>query len=151
MKNIQTLSNISGISVRRFIFLSVITAGIYPVLWLNNTQNKFFDVFENKSWDSSLPTLISVIPFAAFVLSLLTPESAHGLVCFLAIVTYFVAWVHWSFKVRYDIISFAAIQYGLKLDINVGLTFLLGPVYIIHCINKIPLEYGIKEALKNLN
>lgn len=150
MKNIQTLPTIANISVRRFVFLTVATAGIYPLLWLNSTQNKFFAEFENKSWDNSLPVMMATIPSMAMLLMVLTFGLANDLIYLLALASYFATWVHWSFKIRYDLISYVAINYGFKLEIHPWLAVLLGPVYIIHCINKIPLEYGVNEALKNI-
>lgn len=150
MKNIRALSNIAGISVRRFVFLTVATAGIYPFLWLTNTQNRFFEAFGTKPWDRSLPTMIATIPSIALFLMLITQGSINGLICFLAIASYLGAWLYWSFLIRYEIISYAANNYGLKLEIYPGLLFLFGPAYIIHCINKIPLEYGVSEALKKV-
>lgn len=151
MKNIQTLPNIVGYGTLQFIFLSIITIGVFPLIWLFNTQKKFFAEFNKVSWDPIFPVLLPAITGLLYFLSNLAVVCKMPLLSAMFDITdaiaLFVLWTYWAFKMRNEIIMYVAKNYHFKLKINVIFVFLFSYLYIVYIINKLPREHELIMAL----
>lgn len=151
MKSIQTLPKIVGYGTLQFVFLSFITLGVFPFIWLFNVQKNFFKEFDKVVWDPIFPVLLPAITGLFYMLSNAAMTFNLPLLSMLFDLTDALMlvglWMYWALKMRSEIIMYVAKNYHFKLRINIVLLFLFSHMYIVYVINKLPRDHELMSAL----
>lgn len=149
MKDINALSTICKCSFSRFIFLSILTLGTYPLMWLYRSQYQFRTEFGKAYWRMELPIIMAAVNGVAQILSAFVDgwSSNIGLTTFdiLGGIIYLGLWIYWSFKMKEAIEEYVAEHFRFKVNINSFLLVLFGPTYIVYIINHLRKDYAIHQ------
>lgn len=151
MKNIKTLPNIVGFNTFQFVFLSIVTLGVFPLIWLYNAQKRFYAAFGNEPWEPIFPLVLPAITGLLYLFSNSALLSGLPTVSFILDLTDALiiagAWVYWSFVMRNALVMYVAKHYQFELKINLVWLVLFSYLYIVYVINKLPREQELAQAL----
>lgn len=151
MKSIHTLPDIVGYGTLRFICLSLITIGVFPLIWLYGAQKRFYAEFGKTSWEPIFPLVLPAITGLFYLCSNFALIANLPTLSFLFDLTDALAiaglWVYWSFVMRNELVMYVAKHHQFKLHVNVIWLVIFSYFYIIYIINKLPREYELKNVL----
>lgn len=146
MKEITTLKTINNQGTWRFFFLSIVTMGIYPLMWAwKNTD--LFNKEMNSQVKSNILLAITIlytvaVIFEAFSWESLSPlgydteESlAFEFISNLIYLAAAICWIIWAIQMKKALEFYAATEFGLNLKLNMFWTILFQYLYINYCIN----------------
>lgn len=146
MKEITTLKEINNQGTWYFLFLSVITMGVYPLMWAWKNTDLF-----NKEMNAQIkPNIFLAIAILYFIASIfevfswasLSPfgqdtavSLVFDLISSLIYLTATICWSIWALQMKKALEFYAITEFGLNLKLNVFWAFLFQHLYINYCIN----------------
>lgn len=153
MKNIDTLSSICRCSLFSFILLSILTLGVYPLIWLYRAQHLFSEEFEGEYWSMKLPGVMIITTSVSQLLSVIFSSLENGQILntfdFLGIGVYILLWIHWGFRMKCALQEYTIKYFYFKAHINNFLLVALVPVYIVHVLNSLSKEHKDQQIFDN--
>jgi len=137
MVNIKEFQENINIKTSKLVLLSIVTGGIYPILWLFKNYRYFDEVTEVKTANSDYIIWLAVCTGLVHV-------SYIGVLFSLASgILYLV----WAYRAKSALENYAA-KCRVDLKMNGIYVFLFNIFYINYCINKLP---ELEKKYKNLN
>lgn len=146
MNDINLLKNSLDTKVLNFVILTVVTGGIYPLMWLFLNQRKLTEAMKDNFVDSNYPLWIAVATGLGWFLSDFSYEISDedtildyiaALLSFASVVMYIV----WGFKAKAAIQTYALKKFKFELKMNMFYTFIFNIYYIVYCINSMGTEH----------
>ena len=146
MNDINSLKNTLDTKVLNFVLLTIVTGGIYPLMWLFLNQGKLTEAIKNNFVDSNYPLWIAIATGLGWLLSdvgIAISESENifdhisTLLSFASVVMY----IMWGFKAKVALQAYVLKEYKFELKMNMFYTFLFNVYYIVYCINSMESEY----------
>jgi len=137
----QELKNEISISTTKFIFLSIVTVGIYNLLWVYRNH----EIISKKLKLEFIDDRIIMFTTFLYTIQLALPEGCHhkeafmfGIINLILSLIILILNVIISFKAKAILEISVNQNYNINLKMNGFLTFLLGLVYINYKINSLP-------------
>ena len=146
MNDIKLLKDTLDTKILHFVILTVVTGGIYPLMWLFLNQRKLTEAMKDNFVDSNYPLWIAVATGLGWFLSDFSYEISDedtildyiaALLSFASVVMYIV----WGFKAKAAIQAYALKEFKFELKMNMFYTFLFNVYYIVYCVNSMKSEY----------
>lgn len=145
----SALQQAVGLKTLHFVLLTLVTAGIYPIMWLYKNGRIIEQVTGEKIvsnayvlWMAFLAARVAVntgvVPYA-FSDDTATFSTVASL--FMWIASYIalgVMFIVWAFKAKRALEAYAARELGMQWQLNSAWTFILSLFYINYCINDLP-------------
>lgn len=146
MNDINLLKNNLDTKVLKFVLLTAVTGGIYPLMWLFLNQRKLTEGMKDSFVDSNYPLWIAFATGLGWFLSDFSYEISDeetildyiaALLSFASVVMYIV----WGFKVKTALQAYVLKEFKFELKMNLFYTFIFNIYYIVYCINSMEFEY----------
>jgi hypothetical protein len=146
MNDINLLKGSLDTKVLNLVILTVVTGGIYPLMWLFLNQRKLTEAMKDNFVDSNYPLWIAVATGLGWFLSDFSYEISDedtildyiaALLSFASVVMYIV----WGFKAKAAIQAYALKEFKFELKMNMFYTFIFNIYYIVYCINNMGAEH----------
>lgn len=146
MNDINLLKDSLDTKVLNFVILTVVTGGIYPLMWLFLNQRKLTEAMKDNFVDSNYPLWIAVATGLGWFLSDFSYEISDedtildyiaALLSFASAVMYIV----WGFKAKAAIQAYVLKEFKFELKMNMFYTLIFNIYYIIYCINSMGAEH----------
>lgn len=148
MKDINTLKSITNQGTGQFVLISLLTAGIYPVMWAWKNADAFNSELKEKTFESKMFIYLAIVMGLSLhmdVLSMMNnayhdrytagPDDIYTILSNVFSISVTVFWVVWSFKMKRALENYAEREFGITLYLNRTLTFLFQYFYINYCMN----------------
>lgn len=163
MKDINTLKSITNQGTGRFVLISMLTAGIYPVMWAWKNTDAFNSELEVKPFDSAIFIYLAIAMGLSLYMEMFSTMSDvyhYGYIVdskniydilgdgFTISVTVF--WIIWSFKMKRALENYAEREFGISLHLNGLLTFLFQYFYINYCMNALEEDFARGKMLTDV-
>lgn len=146
MLNINELKDATNTKTLNFVLLSLVTAGIYPVLWLYKYTPIIEKIIGKNIADESFIIWMAICIGIGKGLAGMGDEDlavAAGLFALASAVLYIV----WAFKAKAAIEEFVLNKYKIDLRMNVFYTLGFTIFYVNYCINNLPESKRRQEIL----
>ncbi|WP_085102698.1 DUF4234 domain-containing protein [Desulfovibrio gilichinskyi] len=135
MNDINQLKNRINTKTLNFLLLTIVTFGIYPLMWIHKNHNIISEVTKISIFKDSYTIIMAVCvgleSFAGFDIQidllLIIPEVVLG-----------VFYVMFSLNARKALQAYALNEYKIKLKMNYLYTIIFSAYYINYCINDLP-------------
>nr|WP_036016589.1 hypothetical protein [Budvicia aquatica] len=147
MQDISTLKNALKTNTLSFVLLSLVSGGIYTLMWLYKNQSIMTDTINNKFSQGSFIIWIAVCfglsNQLSNIVSIGVDEYGSGydsvviLVLLLSLATN-VLLIVWAFKAKIALQHYVLTTFKFELKMNVFYTFMFNVFYITYCINVMP-------------
>lgn len=144
MTEITTLSQRLNTRTRHFVLLTLMTFGIWPLLWLYKKQSIISDTTGIPIYNTKFIIWLAVSFGGSQLLRLMASEPPYGynstgdllaVLSGLLTLTYGVMLVVWAFKVRTALRLYTLRVFHFELKMRVFYTIVFNVNYIIYCIN----------------
>lgn len=160
MKDINALKSITNQGTGKFVLLSFLTVGIYPMMWGWKNTEAFNAELDTKPFESNIFITLAIlfgISAYADMFSIISDFMNYGYIIdnsnmfdviskFLTFAM-FVIWVVWSFRMKAALEFYAAKNYGMVLRLNGVWTFLFQHFYINYCMNDLENDLAKEKML----
>ncbi|MDH0353370.1 DUF4234 domain-containing protein [Morganella sp. GD04133] len=163
MKDINTLKSITNQGTGRFVLLSMLTAGIYPVMWAWKNADAFNSELKEKTFESKIFIYLAIVMGLSLhmdVLSMMNnvyhdrytagPDDIYTILSNVFSISVTVFWVVWSFKMKRALENYAEREFGITLYLNRTLTFLFQYFYINYCMNALEEDFSRGKMLTDV-
>lgn len=145
MENINVLKNKIDTKVKKFVLLSVVTGGIYTLMWLYLNQPKLTEHMKNEFVARDYPLWLAIVTgfvdlmsnFGTAISDDLTVPDLVAIVLWLASVAMF---IFWAFKAKTALQAYALTEFKFELKMKPFYTFIFSIFYIVYCINDMESE-----------
>jgi len=137
---IKELKNSINLSTGKFVLFSIITGGIYPILWINKYSELIKETFEieehnfPKNFDFYLAICVG-LDYQFSIYSIYIP--ILGLLSSLCGLGSAILYILWAFKIKNGILNYVNSKLNLNYKMNSFYTFLFTVFYINYCINEL--------------
>ncbi|PCI01348.1 MAG: hypothetical protein COB79_04280 [Zetaproteobacteria bacterium] len=139
MSNIAELKDKINTKTMNFVLLTIVTMGIYPILWLYKNQGIMDKITKVATVDSTFIIWIAVCIGLSTAFTGTGEESMDILSGVLIIVSW-VLYIIWAFKAKKALQEYALNEHKIDLRMNGFYTFIFTYFYINYCINDLPEE-----------
>ncbi len=143
MPSVEELKDKVNTKTLNFVLLTVVTFGVYPLLWMYRNNSMIESTIKTKITDNSYIVWIAVClgVSGAFSESALTSFGDDAIIMFalsmIFSMTSAILYIVWAFKARTAIQNYALNTYKIDLKMNGFLTFFCTIYYVNYCINKL--------------
>lgn len=158
MSNVTDLKDQINTKTVNLVLLSLVTAGIYPILWLYRNFRIIDKTIKTKTASDSFVIWIAILlglstMFAAAVPEMNTRHSREmlDLISSVLNLTSGIFYIIWAFRAKKGLQEYALTEYKIDLRMNGFYTFLLNVLYINYCINDMPEVYRKQQILRSQN
>ncbi|MDL2286011.1 DUF4234 domain-containing protein [Desulfococcaceae bacterium OttesenSCG-928-F15] len=135
MSDINELKDTVNLKTPYFVLFSIITCGIYLILWLQRNYPVIDRITGQKTADAKYILWLAIGLGCTLVLA----EPPDNFILFLIVallqLNYWILTIFWSFKARSALQAYALVTHKIDLRMNVVWTFLFHFFYINYCIN----------------
>ncbi len=144
-QNINILKRVIDTKVMNFVLLSVVTCGIYPMMWLYMNQPKLAEEMKNEFVAKDYPLWLAIVTGLGWLLSdigieLSENENIFDLLSGLLSIASAVMIILWAFKAKSALQAYALNEFKFELKMNPFYTFIFNIYYIVYCINDMESE-----------
>lgn len=145
MENINKLKNKIDTKVMNFVLLSVVTGGIYPMMWLFLNQSKLTEEMKSEFGAKDYPLWLAIVTGFGWLLidvsyAVSDTETVLEHIATLLSVTSAVMLIVWAFKAKSALQAYALNEFKFELKMNPFYTFIFSIYYIVYCINDMESE-----------
>lgn len=145
MENINKLKNKIDTKVMNFVLLSVVTGGIYPMMWLFLNQSKLTEEMRIEFVAKDYPLWLAIVTGFGWLLidvsyAVSDTETVLEHIATLLSVTSAVMLIVWAFKAKSALQAYALNEFKFELKMNPFYTFIFSIYYIVYCINDMESE-----------
>lgn len=145
MENINALKNKIDTKVAKFVLLSVVTGGIYPMMWLYLNQPKLTEEMKSDFVAKDYPLWLAIVTGFGWLLSdigmaVSDNVTVFDLVAKLLMYASMVMFLVWVFKAKNALQAYALNKFKFELKMNPFYTFIFNIYYIVYCINDMESE-----------
>lgn len=145
MSDINYLKNRINTKTLNFVLLTIVTFGLYPIMWIYKNHNVISEVTKQGVFKDSYTIVMAVCvgleSLAGFDIQvdllLIIPEIILG-----------VLYVMFSLNARKALQSYALNEYKIKLKMNYLYTVIFSAYYINYCINDLPSALNMQQHLQ---
>lgn len=149
MNNINELKDATHTKTLHFVLLTIVTFGIYPVVWLFVNNKIIEDITNSKISSNSFLIWISVCVGLSGVLSG-TGDITLDVISIIISIATSVLYIVWAFRARKTLQEYVLNHHKLDLKMNRIYTVLFTVFYINYCINDLS-EIKRKQEILNEN
>ena len=140
MNDINVLKNEINTKVINFVLLTVVTGGVYPMMWLYCNQSKLTKLMNNQFVAKDYPLWLAIVTGFGWLLSNISIAISDDvtildLVAKLLSFASAVMIIVWAFKAKKALQDYALNEFKFELKMNPFYTFIFTIYYIVHCIN----------------
>ncbi len=146
---IQELKEKIDTKTLNYVLLSIITAGIYPILWLVKNMESIEDIFKTEKSDKNYILWLAIcIGLGGSLAStdIFVIEMIAGLLSLASWVLYII----WALKIKKALLEYTLTECKINYNMNAIYTVLFTTYYINYCINELN-ETMEKEKFLNTN
>jgi hypothetical protein len=137
---VSELKKAINLPTLKFVLFSIITAGIYPILWIAKYSNMIKETFEIE--DNNFPKnydfyLAISVGLGLYLKSLVIYDMGFmrlGMFCSLIS---WILYIIWSFKIQKAILKYTKEKMNIEYKMHSTNTFFLTIYYINYCINEL--------------
>ncbi|CNJ28728.1 MULTISPECIES: DUF4234 domain-containing protein [Pectobacterium] len=145
MNDINLLKNKIDTKVTKFVLLSVVTGGIYPMMWLFLNQSKLTEEMKNEFVAKDYPLWLAIVTGFGWLLidvsyAVSDTETILDHIATLLSVASAVMLIVWAFKAKSALQAYALNEFKFELKMNPFYTFIFSIYYIVYCINDMESE-----------
>ena len=145
MEDINTLKVKIDTKVIKFVLLSVVTGGIYLMMWLYLNQPKLTECMKNEFVAKDYPLWLAIVTGFGWLLtdisySVSESETVLDHIATLLSVASTVMIIVWAFKAKTVLQAYALNEFNFELKMNPFYTFIFNICYIVYCINDMESE-----------
>lgn len=145
MENINTLKAKIDTKVTKFVLLSVVSGGIYPMMWLYLNQPKLTEYMKNEFVARDYPLWLAIVTGFGWLLSdigiaISDDVTVLDLVARVLSLASTVMVIVWAFKAKTALQAYALNEFKFELKMNPFYTFIFSIYYIVYCINDMESE-----------
>lgn len=145
MNDINLLKNKIDTKVTKFVLLSVVTGGIYPMMWLFLNQSKLTEEMKNEFVAKDYPLWLAIVTGFGWLLidvsyAVSDTETILDHIATLLSVASAVMLIVWVFKAKSALRAYALNEFKFELKMNPFYTFIFSIYYIVYCINDMESE-----------
>ncbi|WP_291330144.1 DUF4234 domain-containing protein [Desulfovibrio sp. UCD-KL4C] len=145
MNDINELKNIINTKTLNFLLLTVVTLGIYPLMWIHRNHKVISKITKISIFKDSYTIIMAVcVGLESFSgldiqidLLLIIPEVVLG-----------VFYVMFALNARKALQAYALNKYNFKLKMNYFYTIIFSTYYINYCINDLPNALNKHQLLQ---
>lgn len=142
MSDIDSLSKKLNTTTSQFFLLTLVTAGIYPVIWLYKASKLIESETQSIIIHPHYYIVVTLLLGWSLILGdaqlvMLMSYSFYGLSAFLSKV-YLIALIVWAFKAKSTLQIYYLKKHGLDIKPNGFYTFIFSTYYINFLINALP-------------
>ncbi|WP_305845464.1 DUF4234 domain-containing protein [Photobacterium leiognathi] len=148
--NIKDLKNVTNIGTFKLLVLSLITGGIYLLMWLYRNHTKLNEILGEKIVSDKFIIGLGVALYLCGIATD-TENPVTLIISIIAVICYCVMYIMWAFKMRKALQHYAVTQYHFKLKMNAFYTFIFTIYYINYCINDFETAYNEHLSFTNKN
>ncbi|CAM7268843.1 TPA: DUF4234 domain-containing protein [Escherichia coli] len=144
--NINILKNNINTKVSNFVLLSIVTGGIYPMMWLYLNQTKITEETKNEFVAKDYPLWLAIVTGFGWLLSDIGIAISDDMTAFDYVAT-LLSWtsavmiIFWAFKAKSALQTYALNEFKFELKMNPFYTFIFNIYYITYCINDMEAEF----------
>jgi len=137
---ISELKSTINLPTGKFVLFTIITGGIYPILWITKYASLIKKTFEIE--DFNFPKnyefyLAISVGLGAYFNSLVRYDAIFSLLGSLFGLVTFVLYIVWAFKIKNSIVKYTKEKMNIDYKMNPIYTFLFTVYYINYCINEL--------------
>ncbi len=148
MSSITELKDEINTKTINLFLLTLATAGIYLLIWLNDNHKIIDRITKTKTADNVYIIWIAVVLGLTGIFECVGEES-FILINNVLLVAYGVLYVVWAFRAKKALENYVLNEYKVILRMNVLYTFLFNIYYINYCINDLPELERKQKTLNN--
>lgn len=141
MPSITDLKDAINTKTASFIFLSLVTAGIYPILWIHQNTEKMEKItgktISIRNYAVNIAGCVGMSNILAALASLRGSETMPAMSSLLILLSG-ALYIVWAFKAKSAMEEYVLTEYKIDLKMNVFYTFVLNIYYINYCANHLP-------------
>lgn len=154
MENINTLKAKIDTKVTKFVLLSVVTGGIYPMMWLYLNQPKLTEETKNEFVAKDYPLWLAIVTGFGWLLSEIGIAISDDMTAFdyianLLSLASAAMIIVWAFKAKKALQTYALNEFKFQLKMNSFYTFIFNIYYITYCINNMESELQKHNIIYN--
>jgi len=143
--NVNILKNNINTKVSNFVLLSIVTGGIYPMMWLYMNQPKLTEHTHNEFVAKDYPLWLAIVTGFGWLLTDISyfiseSETVLDHIATLLSVASTVMIIFWAFKAKRALQIYALNEFKFELKMNPFYTFIFSIYYIVYCINDMESE-----------
>jgi len=137
---VSELKKMINLPTGKFVLFTIITGGIYPILWISKYANSIKETFEiedynfPKNFDFYLAITVGLDYYFS---SLAIYDSIFSLIGSFLSLGSWILYIIWAFKVKNGILKYANEKMKINYSMNAFYTFLFTVYYINYCINEL--------------
>lgn len=146
--NVAELKESINMTTLTFVMLSMVTIGLYPILWLTRHFDTINRVTKKKTIDMNYITWIAVCDGISLALSN-SADSGIATISTCAYIASVVLLIVWSFKVKAALQNYALETFKIDLKMNPFYIIAFHAWYINYCINDLPEVLRKHQVLKD--
>jgi len=146
---IQELKEKIDTKTLNFVLLTMVTAGIYPILWLAKNQEIIEDLFKSEKSDKNYILWLAICVGLGGSLGA-TEIPALAIVAGLLSLASWVLYIMWALKIKKAILDYTLNECKINYNMNTFYTVLFTTYYINYCIIELN-ETMEKEKVLNSN
>lgn len=137
MSSITELKDRVNTKTLTLVLLTMVTGGIYPILWMYRNSPTISSITQKQVVDDSFVIWLAV---CVGLSGALTGSGEQGLdiVASILAIASGVLYIVWGFKARSSLQTYALHEHKLDLRMNGFYTFLFNVYYVNYCINDLP-------------
>lgn len=140
MENINALKNKIDTKVAKFVLLSVVTGGIYPMMWLYLNQPKLTEHMKNEFVAKDYPLWLAIVTGFGWLLSdigiaVSDNVTVFDLVAKQLMYASMIMYLVWAFKAKKALQAYTLNEFKFEVKMNLFYTFIFNIFYIVYCIN----------------
>lgn len=154
MKDINSLAVSIDTKIMNFILLTIVTGGIYPMMWLYLNQTKLTEKMNNNFVAKNYPIWLAIVIGLGWFLTDLShavsnSETVLDNIANLLSAASVVMIIVWSFKAKSALQAYALNEFKFELKMNPFYTIVFGICYIVYCINNMDAELQKHNIIHN--
>jgi len=139
MKKITELENVSKTKTLNFVLLSIITGGVYPLMWMFRYGKGIEKITNQKIADDLFIIILAASVGLSYVLKTQGVQSLVMVSGVMSIVSW-AMYISWSFKAKTAIEKYLLSEHDMPLKLNTLYTILFTVYYINFSMNKLAEE-----------
>lgn len=131
-----------------FVLFTIITAGIYPIIWLTKYMETIEEVVKAERSNTNYPLFLAITVGLGSNLA----SGEIPLLAILALVLSLLTWVLyiiWAFKIKKALLSYTLNECKINYSMNPFYTAIFSVYYINYCINELSEVLEREEIIKN--
>ncbi|AOV98212.1 hypothetical protein A9798_15480 [Edwardsiella hoshinae] len=158
MNDISLLSQRLNTPTLNFVLLSIVTCGIWPLLWIYKKQDSISSTTGMPLYGHGFVIGLAICIGVSHQLAALAPTEMYdtdangdflSILCFLFSVAGGAMYVIWAFKAREVLRSYALHHFHFDLKMNAFYTVIFNVFYINYCINDMQNALRKHEVIYN--